>query len=248
MEDFHGPNLKFARAQTHLQEFRELVALFLAAQKYKAVAKLDLEPGNLVWVVAGDGLYSHEALSPTVSDALHNLRDSLDLAISVLVRNDGQLDDHVEFPTADDRDTFEKKLSRRKEFSTKLVAVLHSLEPYVGGRGTWLRTLHKLAAADKHRLIVSTVFGADVVHVKADGVDVPMRFFNGPAALEVGKKLARAKASEWPEIKHDQEEAITATIAFDGRSGLLRGWEIHDGLIRLMNETQMALDRLATCL
>ncbi len=207
-----------------------------------------MEPGNIVWVVAGDGLYSHEDLSPIVGDALHNLRDSLELAIAVLVRNDSQPDAFIEFPTAADREEFEKKLGRRTEFSPKLVDVLRSMESYRGGRGHWLRTLHELAIADKHRLIVPTVFGAEVVHVKADGVDVPMRFFNGPAVLAPGKKLARVAASQWPEIKHGQEERITATVAFDNPSGQWRVGIFIAGLIRLMNETQLALDQLATCL
>lgn len=248
MEDFHGPNLKFVRAQAHIQELYELVRLFLDAQKYTAVADLELEPGNIVWVVGGDGLYSHEDLSPIVGDALHNLRDALELAIAVLVRNGGQSDAFVEFPTAPDYDGFEEKLARQSKFSPKLRDVLRSMEPYFGGRGEWLRTLHELAIADKHRLIVPTVFGAEVVHVKVGGSDVPMRFFDGPAALATGMRLASAVASEWPEIKHGQEDAITATVAFDNRSGRLRGWDIHSGLIRLQNATQLGLDQLAICL
>src|SRR5580700_5300590 len=100
-EDFSGPNLKFVRAQTHIAELNDLLRRFMEVQTYKAVANFELNPGYIVWIAKGEKRFDHKEFSPIIGDVIHNLRDSLDLAISVLMRNAKLSDENVMFPTAD---------------------------------------------------------------------------------------------------------------------------------------------------
>ena len=222
-------------------------------QSYKAVANFDLEPGTIVWIARGEKVFEHEQFSPIIGDAIHNLRDALDLAVSVLMRNAGLPDANVYFPTGKTFDAFQKAVSggpKKPKFPPKLVAVLQSrIQPYFGGHGHYIRTLHDLAIADKHRLIVPTVFGVNIVHMRVDGMgEIPIRFFGQPVPIKDGCKLARIVASEWPQIEVNQEADITFAIEFDKGTGQMFRWSVNEGLIRLMNVTKEAIEALETCL
>jgi|HubBroStandDraft_5_1064220.scaffolds.fasta_scaffold07255_4 hypothetical protein len=256
-EDFRGPRLKLARANTHITDLHDLLKRFIKLHAYKAVADFDLEPGWIVWVARGQGGFNHDDFGPWISDVIHNLRDSLDLAVSVLCRNAGLCDEGIYFPTGKSLDHFKKAIGKgpkpqptvTTKFPPKVIAVLESwIEPYTHGHGYWLRTLHNLAILDKHRLIVPTLFGVSAVHMKIGGGDVPAHFFNKPVPIEDGRKLYRIRRSEWPEIKVNDEAPLTLSIQFDRRSGELWHLDVIEGLYRLMNVTQEALDGLETCL
>lgn len=250
--EFKGPLLKIHRAETHISDLHNLFREFMKVQVYKAIADVELEPGNIVWIAKGERRYDHEELSPIIGDAIHNLRDSLDLAVSVIMRNAGLSDEHVMFPTAGSIEAFQEAISggsKKPTFPPKLIAVLESrIEPYEGGNGYWLRTLHNLAIMDKHRLLVPTVFGLDSVHIPVEGGEMPMRFYEGVVPIEDGSQLARMPLPDWPSVKVEQEARVTLAIVFDRRSGHLAGWPIVEGLYRLKNVTEGALDALATCL
>jgi hypothetical protein len=257
-EDFSEPRLKFIRAQHHINELIDTHREFLKVQTFKAVADFNIEPGNIVWVAYGQQTIDHREFSPMIGDVLHNLRDCLDLAMSVLMRNAGESDGGVYFPTGDSRSNFEKAIGKglkapkaRKvpNFPLKVISKIERLEPYKGGSGYWLRTLHNLAIADKHRLLIPTVFGLDTVHITVEGKgEIPMHFWEGSVPIKDGSKLARMRASQWPEIKSNQEARMTLSVEFDGSAEELRRWSIVDGCIRLMNVTEDAFDSLADCL
>lgn len=217
-----------------------------------------MEPGAIIWVARGEKVFDHREFSPIIGDALHNLRDSLDLAVSVIMRNAWEPDEGVYFPTGDSLSHFQRaigkgpktpKRSKVPNFPPKLIREFEWIQPYKGGNGYWLRTLHQLAIADKHRLIVPTVFGLDTVHMLVNGKgEIPMQFWEGPVPIEDGSKLARLFAAEWPELQRNQEARVTLSIEFDSSAGDLRRWPILEGLIRLMNVTEEALNALARCL
>lgn len=256
-EDFRGPFLKLARANTHIADLHQLLKRFIKLHAYKAVADFDLEPGWIVWVARGEGGFNHDEFGPFIGDVIHNLRDSLDLAVCVLCRNSGLSDEGVYFPTGESLDHFKNSIGKGSKpkpavtakFPPKVIAILETgIEPYKHGRGYWLRTLHNLAILDKHRLIVPTLFGVSTVHMKIEGGDVPAHFFAKPKPIKDGSKLYRISRSEWPEVKINDEAPLTLSIQFDRRSGELWHAEVIEGLIRLMNETQQALDALKSCL
>lgn len=139
-EDFRGPLLKIERAKLHIIDLNGLLRRLIELQGCKAVADFETQPGYIIWVARSlGGSFSHKELSPIIGDAIHNLRDFLDLAVSVLMRNAGESDENVMLPTADSRDAFHRAVAggpKQPKFPKKLVRVLKSrIEPYEGGNG-----------------------------------------------------------------------------------------------------------------
>ena len=111
-----------------------------------------------------------------------------------------------------------------------------------------LRTLHQIAVADKHRLMVPTIFGAELIHMEREGMKVPIRISGKREPIEDGSVLAIVPASQWPELKVGQQATVTLTVTFDDRCGGLRWKSIDDGMLRLQTVTAEAIETLETCL
>lgn len=252
-EDFRGPFLKYQRARTHFDDLHGLLKEFLKNQTFVAVANFDLEPGYIWWIARGMRLFRHDEFSPFIGDIIHNLRDSLDIAMSVLMRNSGESDVGVYFPTGDSIDHFHTAIGKRPnkqrrsppKFPPNVIDVLETrIEPYKGGHNHWLRTLHQLAIIDKHRTIVPTYFGADIVVLP----EIPILFPDTRVPIEDGCKLLRMPA-DWRdgEIKINQEASLVLSIEFD-KGTPLHGTSVEDGLLSLINATEEAIETLETCL
>ena len=250
-EVFRGPELKLQRAETHIIELRVLVRRFVKAQVYKIVADFERDPGYICWVVHGEDLFPHDEFAPIIGDVIHNLRDALDLAVSVIMRNAQESDDNVYFPTADTPNAFKRKIARGKRkphFPHDLVNVLETrIQPYKGGEGHLLHTLHKLAITDKHRMIVPTVFGTTDVAISTEGMTLP--FYTGATPLPIrdGGVFARTLASEFPQITVNQEATVTLSISFY-HADRLDVLPIDDALRWLYRVTEEAVDAMRLCL
>jgi len=111
-----------------------------------------------------------------------------------------------------------------------------------------LRTLHRLAITDKHRIIVPTVFGTSQVVIHTEGMRFP--FYTGitPLSIKDGGVFARLLVSEFPHIKVNQEADITLTIALNKIGGPLEFLPVEDALRRLYQVTEEALDAMRVCL
>jgi hypothetical protein len=224
----------------------------MSAQSYKAVADFDSEPGYILWVARGKDLFPHDEFWPFIGDIIHNLRDALDLAISVLMRNANLSDVGVQFPTADSLSLLKKAIVRqgkKEPFPPKIVDVLETrIEPYSGARGQLLRVLHNIAIRDKHRMIVPTVFGVDVVEMQSEGMDFLMHVFGARKTIRDGSVLARVSASYFPNVQVGHEAKVTLAITFDDRSRSLQWESIEAGTRRLLYATEDAIECLETCL
>jgi hypothetical protein len=220
-------------------------------QVYKVVADFEREPGYILWIMQGKELFPHDDFAPIIGDVIHNLRDALDLAVAVIMRNAGESDEHVYFPSGDTFDAFEKTIAKgpkKPNFPDDLIDVLKTgIQPYEGGDGHFLRTLHRLAIADKHRMIVPTVFGTSSVAVSAEGMTLP--FYTGPTPLPVkdGGIFARILVSEFPHIKVNQEAKLTLSIALYN-ADRLDYMPVEDALRWLYQVTKEAVDAMRVCL
>jgi len=105
-ENFRGPELKLHRAETHIIDLHDLLERFMKAQVYKVVADFERDPGYICWVIRGKELFPHDEFAPFIGDVIHNLRDALDLAVAVIMRNARESDEHVMFPSADTLNAF----------------------------------------------------------------------------------------------------------------------------------------------
>ena len=195
-------------------------------------------------------MFPHDEFAPIIGDVIHNLRDALDLAVSVIMRNAEESGENVMFPTADSLYDFGPVLARVKKlkFPQSLIDMLETrIEPYTRGRGNYLRVLHKLAITDKHRMIVPTIFGTSRVAMNTEGMKLP--FYTGltPLPIKDGGIYARVLVSEFPDVKPNEEAEVTLTISFDSWEAT-KSVPIEDGLRRLYQATEEALDTMRACL
>jgi hypothetical protein len=249
-EDFRGPHLKLLRAEQHIIELRTLLKSFMKLQSYEAIADFERHPGDISWIARGEDVFPHDEFSPIIGDIIHNLRDSLDLAVSILMRNVGEPDVNVYFPTASSHDAFQRSITRGRKtpnLPKNLIDVLSTrIQPYIGGHGELLRTLHDLAILDKHRLIVPTVFGAIQVRIDVPGWNVSFPSLTGPKPIRNGGIISRFPVSA--SFKAGQKAEVDLSIALDKRGGRLCGVEIEDACRKLMYVTTEAIEALETCL
>jgi hypothetical protein len=197
-DGLRGPFLKLERALHHIEELSPLLHLFLRLQSYRAVADPDVQPGYIVWVARGKDLFPHDEFSPIIGAVVHNLRSSLDLAISALMKK-YERPGKSYFPTFESFDEFKQRFldneKRKPNLPEHVVSVFqYEVQPYKGGNGHHLRTLNTLSNADKHRMIVPTVFGAVRIHMEAAGMKVPLTFFGEPAPIKNGARFSQASA------------------------------------------------------
>src|ERR1022692_4111514 len=87
------------------------------------------------------------------SDALHNVRDSLDNAEYALAVAAGKTHPlHTAFPFGGSAADFENNLGRCKDIPKEIHALFRAYGPYRGGND-FLWALNKLAVTDKHKLL-----------------------------------------------------------------------------------------------
>lgn len=253
-EDFRGPHLKLSRAEHHIIELRELVKAFSRKQLYEAIANRDIQPGYLTLIARQKEPFSHDEFSPIIGDVIHNLRDALDLAACVLMRNAGRSDQRVSFPTGETVDHFRQAIANaakdKRPFPDPIVTILETrIQPYGGGRNGLLRTLHNLAVQDRHRLVVPVVLGFLRIELESQGQIFPLVNIDPrPKAIRDGSILAIIEDVELAELEINKAAEVTPTLAFDESSGRLWGEPLEDGCRKLLYATQEAVDALKDCL
>jgi hypothetical protein len=251
VETFRGSELKLDRAEHHVIELHNLMKRFVQLQTYKVVADMDLDPGYISWVARGEEVMAHDNFAPIIGDAIHNMRDALDLAVSALMRQAGQSDEHVYFPTAKSRNDLQETIAKRAKkqpFPGDLVRVLETIvQPYIGGNGYLLRTLHALAIMDKHRLIVPTIFGTSIVYTASGGSHIPI-LISKPVPVKDGAVLTKNAVADLPNIKVGQEALAALTVVFDETCGQVRNREVVQAVRELLYATKDALEAMRDCL
>ena len=88
---------------------------------------------------------------------IHNLRASLDLLASDLVKMNGKSTRNVYFPFASSKEELDEMIIKKKFnlAGDKAVELLKSYLPYTGGNDQ-LRALHDLDIEDKHQKLIDT--------------------------------------------------------------------------------------------
>ena len=94
-----------------------------------------------------------------VGDAIHNLRSALDFAISdIEFLTTGVRDPHTSFPIRDTKDQLVAAVcGGLKKKIPKAVTdhIVNVVQPYRGGNGSSIWSLHALDIEDKHRLLIT---------------------------------------------------------------------------------------------
>lgn len=152
---FYQSRLKLARASEHARAVGGMIDDYLISNPIRI--KEDVI-GNYIHFEMTLLSNPPEMLSPTIGDAIHNLRTSLDLLAGDLVAMNGGNSKGVYFPFAENADELETQINKRKvcRASDEVVDLIRSMKPYKGGNHT-LRAVHDLDIQDKHTGIIPAV-------------------------------------------------------------------------------------------
>lgn len=165
---FEGAYRKVARAKEHISTLESETVAFFKAKPYIRVAEPDpkephLEVHKLRFTQGFPDLFATLA-----SDALHNLRDSLDNAGYALAVAAGKTHPlHTAFPFAGSAADFENSLGRCKDIPKEIHTLFRAYGPYKGGND-FLWALNRLAVTDKHKLL-TIALNSQLGNVHAEG-------------------------------------------------------------------------------
>jgi hypothetical protein len=154
---FFASKAKISRAKKLLREFEAEAVPFIAANPVQFKFTVIDEPGQRGVGMEMTPPTIPESISTIFGDVIHNLRAALDIAACELVTAAGKSAKSVYFPfsefPSDLPEMIKKKNFRRA--GPKAVALLESLQPYVGGNAP-LRAIHDLDVQDKHQSLIPT--------------------------------------------------------------------------------------------
>ncbi|WP_439548206.1 hypothetical protein [Falsiroseomonas sp.] len=160
---FEGARLKITRAAIHIDELDSAIAAYLARRPAAIVVEqpvMWVEFDSYAWVARLRQPVPTE-LAAIIGDAVHNLRASLDLLATDLVRLNGQSTRNVHFPFASNAGELQGQIKQKgmSRAAPHVVELVRQLQPYTGGNVA-LRGLHDLDLRDKHQALIPVIAAA----------------------------------------------------------------------------------------
>jgi hypothetical protein len=159
-----GPRLKLDRAESHIEDFHEVLRVLLDNHRETVTVESDASSGEMQCVMV-EPLLLPDELALIAGDAAHNLRSAWDhLAVLLIERTNQNL--RTQFPLGKNVDAFEEQLTKYgfRGCSADVIKAIRDLKPYRsnGGNAAFC-DLHALDILDKHRLVIAV--GEPEVHV-----------------------------------------------------------------------------------
>lgn len=151
--------LKIERADKHIDDLKSALRSFLDSNPYKVAIKRDPQTRKPIYYVAGVEPVPI-CVAAIAGDTLNSLRSALDhLAQHLYLVGTGNAQgyrDKTSFPISPSAKDFESGFARKVEgMKQDAIDAIRALEPYTGGKGGDLWSLHHLNNIDKHRMIVT---------------------------------------------------------------------------------------------
>ncbi len=150
-----GPRLKLDRAESHIEDFYEVLRVLLENYRETVTVESDPNSGEMQCVMV-EPLLLPDDLALIAGDAAHNLRSAWDhLAVLLIERTNQTV--RTQFPFGKNVDAFEAQLNRYgfRECSDEVVKAIGDLKPYRSGGNEAFYDLHHLDISDKHRLVIA---------------------------------------------------------------------------------------------
>jgi hypothetical protein len=246
--------VKIKRSDKHIEDLKAAVDTFINSGPYKADTKRDPNTRKLIYYVSSAQPVP-VCIAAIAGDALHCLRDALDHLAQQLYQVGTGVSgygDRVEFPIGMNAKKFRDGLRKKvKGVRQDAIDAICALEPYGGGKGNDLWTLHRLNNIDKHRAIptVGTAFRSmDIAPIlaahyeKAFGKSLPipelfMRPDDNLFPLEVGKELFIDLPDEEPieKIRFRYDVAVH-------ESGIIEGKPIFETLVQFRDRIDKIIE------
>jgi hypothetical protein len=148
---------KLDRAKQLETELQTEIKTYFDSHPYEVGTKTDSQSQRLIYYVAKADKVPQK-LALLTGDVIQNLRSSLDHLAYLLYTmgpGNGTQGNHIYFPIAQDRATYEKEKHRKTAgMSQAAMNLIDSVKPYKSGNDL-LWKIHELNRIDKHRLLVT---------------------------------------------------------------------------------------------
>lgn len=158
--------VKIERANKHIADLEPAIARFWQTNPYKVMGYIDPQTRPTYQVT--DTQPIDPAIAAIAGDVIQNLRTSLDYMACALWRRTNTGDCKIYFPIAEDAAKYVAEALRKiKGMGQDAVDAISGIEPYGGGKGEALWSLHSLSIIDKHRLPLTVAGGNLGVHMES---------------------------------------------------------------------------------
>ena len=240
---------KIERAKEHVADFERASRTFFDSHPYSAISRYDSKRKELTFVVEGTHTVPARLASIT-SDAIHNLRASLDILWHQAWSKGNPGKRKLYFPLVPNADELQVRFKTIKQTEHKAaVDILCAIKPFE----LWnkLLALNEIDARDKHELPILAVatykqvimkLPPDVLFQGKTGVQVVAQIASGFLFLEYGTQLPIVTAIETDggPVTH-MECDLTADVAF-GRGEILEG----EPVLKTLREYLEVVDDIAS--
>lgn len=213
---FRAARVKLDRAQHHLSKIKGIVADYIESEPMtQTITLLDQSAGR----IEGTTTFKEvpESLSPVIGDFVHNLRASLDLLATDLVRAAKKSPSDVYFPFSRRKEDIDVVIKNRNfdRAGPAAVELLKTFEPYPNGK-TALRAIHDLDICDKHQqLIPSPMYRGTLFSVDTKtGQITPNQNSKDGIELVFGKDVPFAEQPLLPTLQNLMELTESVVEAF----------------------------------
>ncbi|EFH10865.1 hypothetical protein HMPREF0731_2913 [Pseudoroseomonas cervicalis ATCC 49957] len=176
MKPFRGSRLKIERAKHHLDSLQKQIEDYIYSKPFKIGIKDNgWRYGPKIKIERDPPFF----LPTIIGDIVHNLRVSLDLLASDLVRINGGNTKGVYFPFCESSKDLKSTIKQRNLHRASVEAqnLIISLKPYKGGNSL-LRALHDLDITDKHKMLIPAITG-----ISSEGFEIFIDIFEDPCIL-----------------------------------------------------------------
>ncbi len=203
-QTYLAPRLKIARAKSHIEELDQEIGSYLSREPFVLIVekwKADPGTGTNAWT-ARIREPLPRTLAPILGDVIHNLRTSLDLLASDLVRANGEDPTKVHFPFSNSFSELPGQIKGKgfHKAGHAAVALLKELQPYKGGNLA-LRAIHDMDIRDKHQELLPV----------SHGVTLDLSGLTSKDATD----KAKAQLANWSsQIERDGQEIVLMPAAW----------------------------------
>ncbi len=180
-QPFTGALLKLKRAKEHINDLHFQIRQFCESSVHRIAVERDAKTGHeTLKLTPTKAVPSDFAL--ILGDAIHNLASALDLAWFELTATDTPKKHKIIFPIFPSKEHLEKFIADRPK-QASIVAVsrklLDEIQPYKGGNGDAIYSIHHLDIADKHRLLIPQIQICRIESIRCEDGD-GIQFGIGP--------------------------------------------------------------------
>ncbi len=243
---FHDAKLKIIWANEHIRHLNALIDRFIQSDFCSLSVEEDPNTGDNRLKF---GL--KEPIPPVIAlhigDSIHNLRASLDyMQWEICGRAHLRQDQHTRFAISESREKLVATVNGgpvKTSLPNLAAFIIDIIQPYQGGKGDPLHTLHRLDIADKHRLLVPVVSVVALNGVNAKDekgfklINCSFSVIGGPGQMSFIRSPQKIHIESYGKATFD--------VLFGEGEEVVRGQPVFPTLVQLSQFVSGIVDQLA---